>query len=283
MAWSIAMNKIAALLKRIRPSQILMAFIAGMFLLVSTACSSDKVQAQTPDGSRQQVPAGLEAVPGKRNPRPEVPERAVTNTFEGSSMNEFSDTDPRSKDIGSGKAKALVENAERNLNKSVDNPDNYIRNYQQGTPLGERVRRIGEDVGSSAQELTEGVSKGTQRGVENVKDNTLDAVTGLKKGTDRTAEDVKQNIKANTPDAEDLTRGTKQAARNAAENTRAAGRDAAEKTQRATQDTSEAVQDRANRAGKSTTNFIQDKVNQFVKGTEEATKKANNAIDDTVD
>lgn len=282
------MNRIAALLKRIRPSQILMAFMAGMFLLVSTACSSDKVQAQTPDGSRQQVPAGLEAVPGKRNPRPEVPERAVTNTFEGSSMNEFSDTDPRTQDTASDKAKALVENAKRNvIDQTGDLGENTKRTLdKKGENLedfGKNVQRSAEDTKDTAQRKAEDFAEGTKQGAGNVKDNTLDAATGLKKGADRTAEDVKQNIKANTPDAEDLTRGTKQAARNAAENTRAAGRDAAEKTQRATQDTSEAVQDRANRAGKSTTNFIQDKVNQFVRGTEEATKKANNAIDNTVD
>ena len=206
------MNKIVHLLKRIQLRQILAVFMAGALLVISTACSG-KVEAQTPTGSRQDVPAGLEAVPGKKNPRPEVPGRAETNRFQGSSMNEFSDVDPRASDTRQGKAKALVENAERNINQKGENlPDKVIRSYREGTPLGERVRKLGEDVGSSTEELTEGVSKGTKRGIENVKDNTLDATRGLKQGTDRT-------IEANTPDARDLTRRAQQTAKNAARGT----------------------------------------------------------------
>ncbi|MBV9387029.1 MAG: hypothetical protein JOZ78_11445 [Chroococcidiopsidaceae cyanobacterium CP_BM_ER_R8_30] len=207
------MNKIVQLLKKIQLRQILTAFMAGALLVISTACSGS-VEAQTPPaaGLRQDVPAGLEAVPGKNNPRPEVPEKAETNRFKGSSMNEFSDVDPRAKETekaAQAKAEALRENAERNINETGENlPDKVIRNYQGGTPLGERVQQLGEDVGSSAQELKEGVYKGTKRGIENIKENTLDAAKGVKQGTART-------VDANTPDASNLTRRAQQTAKDA--------------------------------------------------------------------
>jgi len=41
----------------------------------------------------------------------------------------------------------------------------------QNRPLGEKVRQMGENIGSSTEEATEGLTKGTERGVENLKEN----------------------------------------------------------------------------------------------------------------
>lgn len=256
------MNRI--MMVRISISRIFVV-LAGVLLIVTTACSAPKNEVQVPN-SRPDVPAGLQAVPGKKNPRPEVPERAVTNTFQKSTMNEFSDVDPRAGETVSGKAKALIDNAKRNV---IDQTGNLGENTQRtldkkGENLedfGKNLQRSAEDTKDITQENAKGFVKGTKQGTENIKDNTLDATKDVTRGTARTAEDLKQTVKANTPDAEDLTRGAK----------------------RATKDASNLVKDKADEAGESTSNFVQDKVNQVVKGTQKALDKAGNAVDDAVD
>ena len=201
------MNRVIAAFKKVRLRQILMTFLAGVLLFVSTACNSAGAKTSV-GGNRQEVPSGLQSEKGTQasdNPRPEVPggtatspKRDVINSFQGGSMNEFSDVDPRTKQTKeaiTNKATSLKENAERNLEKRADSVDKYVENYQQGTPLGERVNRLGEDVGSSADEAKEGVSKGTQRGIENVKESVQDATKETTKGVNRAGENVKDTTR----------------------------------------------------------------------------------------
>jgi polyhydroxyalkanoate synthesis regulator phasin len=248
MAWSIAMNRLIAALKRIRLSQILMAFLAGVLLFVSTACSSDKVQAQTPN-RRQEVPAGLEAVPGKRNPRPEVPEQAETNKFSKGGMNDFSDVDPRLDTSGaSQKAKALVDNAEKNV---IDETSN----------VGETTKRILDKKGENVEDL----GKNLKESGEFTKDKAQGVAEDVTKGTKQTTEDIKNATRDAT---RELTRGANQAAENVKENTKAASRD---------------VADKAQQAGDKTSGFAQDKVNQALRGTQRTFYKAGDAAGEAAD
>jgi hypothetical protein len=104
-------------------------------------------------------------------------------------MNDYEDVDPRrDTSEAKAKAKALIDNAQRNINeKSVDSREQYVENYRSGTPLGERVKRLGEDIGESAEELAEGASKGTQKGVQNIKENAQKAPDYVKKAGKETA------------------------------------------------------------------------------------------------
>lgn len=240
------MNKLIAALKKIRLRQAFMVFMAGMLLLVSTACN--RVQAGTPDnvvtGTRQEVPAGKLAVPGKENPRPEVPEKATTSKFEGGpTMNEFSDVDPRAKDLEkatSSKAQALKENAERNV---IDQTSNLGENTKRildkkgenAADFGKNVQRNAEDAAEKAQGTTENLVKGTKRGTENIKDNTLDATKDVNRSASRAADNVKDTTK-------DLSKSVKRSA----------------------DDTSDYVQDKADRA---TGRSFFDKVGDAIKDT----------------
>ena len=165
------MNKLMGWLKSIRLDRVLTVFLVGILLFVSTACSSG-ASAKTADELREEVPGS-----------------AVTNEYKGG-MNDYSDVDPRFNEKGAeAKAKGLVDNAQRNINeKSIDSPEQYVENYRSGTPLGERVKRLGEDVGESAQELTEGVSKGTQKGLQNIKENAKDAPSYTKETAKETVD-----------------------------------------------------------------------------------------------
>jgi hypothetical protein len=200
------MNKLIAALKKIRLRQAFMVFMAGMLLLVSTACN--RVQAGTPDGvvqgRRQEVPAGKLAVPGKENPRPEVPDTGITSKFEGGpTMNEFSDVDPRAKDLekaATSKAQVLKENAERNVIDQTSNVgentkrilDKKGENFEE---IGTNLQRNAEGAKEKAQGTAEDFAKGTKRGTENIKDNTLDATKDVNRSASRAADDVKDTTK----------------------------------------------------------------------------------------
>lgn len=233
------MNRVISWVKSIRLSQIITVFLSSILLFVSSACNSTGVLAKTADQVREEVPKG-----------------ALTSPYKGG-MNDYSDVDPRQDTSrAEAKAKELIDNAEGNIQKSANNFDQYSRNYQSGTPLGERVRRLGEDAKSSADEVTEGVAKGTQRGIENLKDNAQNTAEGTK----RTAE----NVKENTKDAgRDLATGAKRAADKLTGNTNPA----------------EDLVDRAKEAAGKTAGYVQDKANEAASTAQRAFDKADNAID----
>lgn len=190
------MKKVINWLKNIRPVKILTVCVAVTFLLMTQACNRPGIAQQPPQPSGQ--PPNVE--------RYDPTQIYELNTPEGG-MNNFSDVDPRAKAAeraANARAAELARNARRNVElKGVDSSEQYIRNYQEGTPLDERVRRLGEDIGSSAEELGKGVIKGTQRGVEN-----------LEKSSERTAEDLTTNVQRG---AEDTTKSLQRQAEDAAD------------------------------------------------------------------
>ncbi|WP_369694369.1 hypothetical protein [Nostoc commune] len=168
-------------LKSIRPLKVLTVLFAGIFLFLTQACGDPGVATQPPQPDNQ---------PGytkRYDPTKDYP----LSSPEGG-INNFSDVDPRAKSdekAASDKADAFARNAEKRIDeKGVESPGEYIRNFKEGTPLGERVKNLGEDVGSSAEEVRKGVVKGTQRGIENLKGNTQnaaeDAGNAVKKAVD---------------------------------------------------------------------------------------------------
>lgn len=172
------MNKVISWLKNLQLGKVITVFLSAVLLFVSTACGTTGVMAKTADQVREEVPKG-----------------AVTSPYEGG-MNQYSDTDPRKNTSkADAKAKALRDRVETNINeKGIDSPEQYARNYKSGTPLGERVQNIGEDVSESTKELTKGVTKGTQKGTKNLKENTQDAVEGAQQSADKVPDAVKSKV-----------------------------------------------------------------------------------------
>lgn len=196
------MNRVIDWLKSLRPLKVLTVFLAGMFLVLAQACNRPGIAAQPPQPSSQ-PPNAEQYDPTKSYD--------VSAPYEGG-MNNFSDVDPRAKaaeKAAKARAEELRENAQRNVEeKGIDSTEQYIRNYQEGTPFGERVRNLGEDVGGSAEEVREGVTQGTRRGVENLQENTQNAVKGLTKSIQRGTEDTKTNVQRTAEDAADAVNRT---------------------------------------------------------------------------
>lgn len=195
------MNRVVDWLKNLRPLKIFTAFLAAVFLLTIQACNRPGIAAQPPQPSNQ--PPNVE----RYDPTKIYP----LNPPQGG-MNNFSDVDPRARaeeKAAEAKAKALRDMAKTNVEqKGIDSTEQYVRNYRQGTPLGERVKNLGEDVGSSAEEVREGVAKGTQRGLENIKENTQNAAEDLVKNVQRGTEDTARSIQRQAEDTADAVNRT---------------------------------------------------------------------------
>ncbi len=188
------MKKAMNCLKSIRPLKVLTVFLAGMFLFLTQACAGQGVATQPLQ------PDDQPAYTKRYDPTKDYP---LSSPAGG--MNNFSDVDPRAKldeKAANDRADAMAKNSQRNIEqKGIDSQDQYGRNYKQGTPLGERVKNLGEDIGSSANETREGFVKGTQRGIENLKGNTQNAAEDVTKNVQRGAEDAGKNVQRTAEDA----------------------------------------------------------------------------------
>ncbi|MEH2177404.1 hypothetical protein [Nostoc sp.] len=187
------MKKAMTWLRNIRPLKILTVFLAGIFLFLTQACGAPGVASQPPQ-------------PGYQAPNVERSDSTKDYPLNSPAggMNNFSDVDPRAIDekAANDRAKALVKNAQSNIDrKGIDSPGQYGENYKQGTPLGERVKNLGEDIGSSAEEVRKGLVKGTQRGIENLKGNTQNAAEDVTTNVQRGAEDAGRNVRRTADDA----------------------------------------------------------------------------------
>ncbi|TAF11050.1 MAG: hypothetical protein EAZ77_01975 [Nostocales cyanobacterium] len=187
------MKRLTYWLQNLRLLKIISVFLAATLLFLAQACNRPTIAGQPPQ------PLGQPPNVKRYDPTKDYP----ISPYQGG-MNNFSDVDPRSiktEKAARAKADELIENAQRNLErKGIDSKEQYIRNYRQGTPFGERVKNLGEDVGSSAEELREGVTKGTQRGVENLQENVENAAKDLTKNVQRGTEDIGKNIQRRADD-----------------------------------------------------------------------------------
>jgi len=176
------MSKLASFIKSLRLKQIAIGVFAGVMLLLNTACSNAaqaKMPPQTDDGGPHPV--------GQVQP------------FEGG-MNNFSDTPPGQ--IPTDKAKALVDNAERNITsddptkanprnaKLYKNPE-YAAERTKDT-IGnavtsrannakEEAKKVGErlsETGERAVEKTKELGQRLGKGAEDVADSVGNSVVG---------------------------------------------------------------------------------------------------------
>ncbi|MDB9512598.1 hypothetical protein PN499_15530 [Kamptonema animale CS-326] len=161
------MNRLIETIKKIRVVQIFTAFMAGVLLLVSTACNSPDVLAKTADRVRE-----------------EVPSEARTSEFKGG-MNDYKDTDPRDKgNVSAAEAKAqmLKDSAERRITTKASNnvPENIRRVGDEGQDkldeIGQKLDENKDAFGRKAKEFADN----TKQGMENIKDNTRRGIEGAK-------------------------------------------------------------------------------------------------------
>lgn len=175
------MKTVVQWLQNLRIIKLFAVILACTFLFLVQACNRPGIAAQ-PHQPMAQPPNNQRYDPTKEYP---------LSTYQGG-MNNFSDVDPRARDAersANRRANELIENSQATIERrGISSPEQYLKNYQQGTPLDERAKRLGEDLSSSTEELTKGVTKGAQQGLESLKENlqktTQEAKRNLEKATE---------------------------------------------------------------------------------------------------
>ena len=218
------MSKLFAFFKDVQLDRIFIVAVVGVLMLFSTACS----RATAMDTATMK-----EMGSSKPNPPGQV------QPYKGG-MNNFDDTDTSrlGKVDVDAKAKALKDQVERNLKqKGIDSPEQYVENFRSGTPLNERIGKIGDDLGQSASDIKENLQQFGERGTKNLERN----VKGVPEQASRTIDQAKQNAKAA---GEDIARGVKEPVDKAGKVLNRAGDAAQDKAT----DTANAVQQTIDRA-----------------------------------
>ncbi|HSF76815.1 MAG TPA: DUF6658 family protein [Microcoleus sp.] len=179
------MNRLTAFVKKIRAVQILTVFLAGILVLVSTACSrSDMIAGKTADQIREEVPSG-----------------AVTSEFKGG-MNDYSDVDPRNKKMTSTEAKAqlLKDQAQQRIDtKSSNNVGENVRRVADDAP--DKLDQIGQKVkedARTAQRKADDFGDKTKQGFANLKENTREGLKGAKDIVKEATEGAKERAAEGT-------------------------------------------------------------------------------------
>ena len=205
-------SNLVAAVKRFPFARIAVVLLAGVLMLVSTACGN----AAPPVSSNSSPASPMSSNPPTPRSSGEGSYHAKTGANQPTElydpiqepeggMNVYSDTDPRYQRENLGaQIERRVDKAEKNLDKSIESVGDYVDNYTSGAPLGERVRNITDSVGESAEDLTDRVKGGTDRGTQNVKVNTKRAESNASEAVKGVAEDTKSN-------ARDLTRKAERA------------------------------------------------------------------------
>lgn len=227
------MNRIISSLKNAAAwSRVMLTMVVASALLLTTACGSTSASAA--DSPLSPKVAG--------EPAENSGTDLFTNTYDENQsykggMNRYSDTDPRRDTAGvAAKSKGLVDSAERNINK-VQDVDDFVDNYQAGTPLGKRIKNIGDSAADKAENVAEDVTSanvprdrirdiGTEN-AEEILDNTA-------KSAKRAARDAKTSAKRASRDAA-------QGAKNAADKVSDTASDVAKSAKRGAQDAVDAA------------------------------------------
>jgi len=206
-----AMNSVASFLKQFRLERLLVVVLAGFLLLVNTACSSDNSRiARNSDAGRSADARNASTSPYKGQGQNQ---RELYDTIQPrkGGMNEYSDDLKQEQESTNARAEDLINRSKQNLQKRVDSPGQYAKNYREGTPLGERVRNITEDVAQPGKELKENLSEGAEKGTRNIKENAAqfskDAPNVVKQAG-RNAQEATEGFREG---ARDLTKGAQRA------------------------------------------------------------------------
>ena len=191
------MKRLTAFLKKIRAVQILTVFLAGILVLVSTACSRPDVTAGKTDVITGDPRVGKTA----DQIREEVPSGAVTSEFKGG-MNDYSDVDPRNKKVTTEEAKAqlLKEQAQHRIDtKSSNNVGENVRRVADDAP--DKLTQVGEKVkddARTAQSKADDFGDKTKKGLANLKENTREGLKGAKDIVKEATQGAKERVSEGT-------------------------------------------------------------------------------------
>jgi ElaB/YqjD/DUF883 family membrane-anchored ribosome-binding protein len=212
-------NTVISFFKQLRLERIFIVAMAGFLLLVNTACS--QTSPPTSDRSHDSILRSADARGGASSSPYKgqaQQQRELYDTVQPrkGGMNEYDDDFKQDSASTKAKASDLINRSKQNLQKRADSPQQYVKNYREGTPLNERVQNITEDVATPAKQLGENLSEGAEKGPRNVKENAAkfrENAPRVIEQAGRNAQGTAGNIREG---AEDLSQGVQKAAGRAA-------------------------------------------------------------------
>jgi hypothetical protein len=178
--------------------RLVISFLAVIFLVFNTACSSSEV------ASTSDLPVGS-------HPSGQTPNLYDPLSPPQGGMNNYKDVDPRA-NISDAEAKAdRLINQANSQQKGGKNPFKEVQKELNKKSPQDRVEDVSEDLSRTAQKKADQVSQAAKRGLGNVQNNTKSFADDVSSGVDdlgRNAqgkvEDMKQAVKK-TADA--VTKG----------------------------------------------------------------------------
>jgi len=173
------MNKTIAFVKRLRLTQVVVVFLAGIVLFVSTACSNQpKVDASKVSSTDLNRPDTSSPYRLDKNQEKHLKESYSTKPRQGG-MNLHTDTDAR-RDLSATEAEAdkLVNRAERNLQRRATNPKEAVDNLRDTASANKVSNNLDDATDRVGQSLKE-MKQGAQRGARNLKENTENAADDI--------------------------------------------------------------------------------------------------------
>jgi uncharacterized protein YjbJ (UPF0337 family) len=183
------MQRIVTWIKSIRLPQILTAFIAGVVLLVTQACTDSSVAENSPKASTS----------SSYIQRNDPTKASYTKNQPAGGMNNFTDVDARAKgqeNEANAKADALIENAGENLRNSSSNVARNVRRVlDDKEQVGDNIQQESEYIKDKSGNTAEDFAQGVKEGFGNVKDNLSTAPGYIKNTAQKTAGNPLEGIK----------------------------------------------------------------------------------------
>lgn len=187
------MNKLIQFVKSTQLKQIIVVFLAGVVLLVSTACGGNTPTASVNDANQRQETSARARNYNYDDATQTNKATKVQSQPEKGGMNLYND-DPRIDNPRvQSKTQELLQNANKSA-KTANSPDNP----------GEFFEEQAESVGQSIDRVRRNVSQGTEQGTRNLKSNL-----------DRASRDVRGAAE----DASETAQGAAKSTQRALENT----------------------------------------------------------------
>ncbi len=209
-----AIASMNSFLKLLSIRQVLIAVLASVLLLSTTACGAGS-NTTASSGAYKADPSAYKNSVNNKGIDYQRELYKPTQSPKGG-MNNYND-DNRYDNGTKADAKKLIKSAERNLQKKAESPQDLVKNARDNNPLGREARREAtRNAGNVTEELKDDLSEGTQKGIENIKRNVEQA----RQSVPRVVEEAKRNAQDAGKDvqesANDLSKGIQKATGRAA-------------------------------------------------------------------
>lgn len=210
-----AIASMNSFLKLLSIRQVLIAVLASVLLLSTTACGAGS-NTTASSGTYKADPSAYKNSVNNEGIDYQRELYKPTQSPKGG-MNNYNDDNQYGKNATKADAQKLINRAERNLQKKAESPQELVENVRDRNPLGSQARDASRNAGDVTEELKDDLSKGTQKGIENIKRNVEQA----RQSVPRVVEEAKRNAQEAGKDvqdsANDLSKGVQRATGRAAE------------------------------------------------------------------